>query len=64
MPKWIGTINVMIGQEQSFVIEAATEDKAREKLYQRWLDECENNCDRGLEPYTAERAEELEAEEE
>lgn len=62
MPKWIGVINV-IGQESAFVIEADTEEKAREQIYQHWLEECENNCDRHMEPYTPERAEELEIEE-
>lgn len=61
MPKWIGKINVC-GPE-AFVIEAPTEEKAREVLYQRWLEACENNMDRSMETYTPERAEELEAEE-
>lgn len=59
--KWIGKINVC-GPE-AFVIEAATEEKAREQLYQRWLEACENQNDRSMEPYTPERAEELEADE-
>lgn len=61
MPKWIGRIDVC-GPE-AFVIDAATEDKAREVLYQRWLEACENQNNRSMEPYTPERAEELEADE-
>lgn len=60
MPKWIGKINVC-GPE-AFVIEAPTEEAASARLYQLWLDACENNIDRSLEPYTAERAEQLDAE--
>ena len=61
MPKWIGKINVC-GPE-AFVIEAKTEEAAREQLYNRWLEACESQNDRSMEPYTPERAEELEAEE-
>ena len=61
MPKWIGRIDIR-GPE-AFVIEAATEEAARQQLYQRWLEACENELDRHMEPYTPERAEELEAEE-
>ncbi len=59
MPKWIGQINV-VGPE-AFVIEAATEDKASQILYERWLQACEDNADRRLTPYTPDLADELEA---
>jgi hypothetical protein len=59
MPKWIGVINV-IGPE-AYVIEAASEQDARDRLYERWLEACENNADRTLLPYTQEMADELEA---
>ena len=61
MPKWIGVIEV--SGPEAFVIEAKDEDKARDILYQRWLEACENQNNRSLEPYTPERAAELEAEE-
>lgn len=62
MAKWIGVIDVT-GPE-AFVINAPTEEAARAELYRRWLETCENMNNRALEPYTPERAEELEAEEE
>lgn len=62
MPKFICTIDVC--GPSSFVIEAATEEKAREELYRLWLEECENQCDRQLRPYSQELAEQLDVEEE
>jgi hypothetical protein len=61
MPRWIGKINV--SGPEAFVIEAPNEEAARERLYARWLEACENALDRSMEPYTPERADELEAEE-
>lgn len=58
MQKWIGKIDVGYGPT-GIVIEADTEEEAREQLYQWWLEECENNCDRQLHPYTADMAEYL-----
>lgn len=55
MPKFIAMINVGYGEEYE-IIEADNEDEAREVNYQRWLDECENNHDRQVYPYTKEKA--------
>lgn len=59
MPKFIGTIDVC--GPVAVVIEADTEQKARDILYEMWLEACESNCDRALHPYSEELAEELEA---
>lgn len=61
MPKWIGQIDVM--GPSAIVIQAETEEKAREILYQFWLEECENQNSRELHPYSEELANDLEAEE-
>jgi hypothetical protein len=62
MPKFIGTINVGFGPSH-VVIEAETEDQAREALYGYWLQECENNCDRKLVPWSQELEDDLEPDE-
>ena len=59
MPKFIGTVNVGYGQ-QHVTIEVETEEAARQALYDYWLQECENNCDRKLQPWSQELEDDLE----
>lgn len=63
MPKWIGTINVGFGPMHA-TIEADNEKAARDRLYDWWLQECEDHCDRDMTPWTQELEDALEPDEE
>lgn len=59
--KFIGKVDIGYGPMHQ-VIEAGSEEDARQELYNWWLEEAENQSDRDLFPYTKELAEELEVE--
>lgn len=59
MPKFIITWDTGYGPS-SEVVEAADEDQATKKAYEAWRQQAEDNADYSAEPYTKERAEELE----
>ena len=62
MPKYILTWDCGYGSKDGAVIEATDLDAARLAAYECWRENAENNADYDAEPYTPERAEELEIE--
>lgn len=63
MPKYIITWDCGFGSKDSAVVECADDDAAQAVAYDHWREAAENNADYSAEPYTQERAEELEIEE-
>jgi hypothetical protein len=61
VPKFIITWDTRFGPS-SEVIEAADQEQANKFAYEAWRQQAEDNADYNAEPYTKERAEELEIE--
>jgi hypothetical protein len=60
-PKWIITWNIGYGECAS-IVEADDEEQAGKQAYEAAREDFENSADYGAEPYSKERAEELEIE--
>lgn len=63
MPKYILSWDTGFGSKDHAVIDATDLDTARMAAYECWREQAENNADYDAEPYSPERAEELEIEE-
>ena len=62
MPKFILSWDCGYGSKDHAVVECENEEKAQELAYDRWRESAESNADYSVEPYSPERADELEIE--